>query len=397
MNMKKIALLLALNFVAMAAFAQGKNVRRADRSLEDGELKEAKNYIDEAVKHEKTMDDGKTWYTKGRVYKALAFSDDPNFQELADNPFKEAVEAFNKAQKMEKENSTYHLFSGQALQEMWSLKLNEGAELYQEGNYEQAIEAFDKTKVIFPEDTTGYLYAGVAAMQGGMYEEATKNYYKLLNELDYHHLDVYTSLLWIERNQNDDLEKALDLVREAREKYPDNRDLMKEEINLLITLEQVDEARDKLEQAIEAEPDNPSLHYSLAYLYDETGENEKAVEAYKKAIELNPDYFEANFNLAVYYFNKGVEILKEANNMDLETYQEKGKEIVAKADKFIEKAIPYLEKAHEIQPEDLTVIETLATAYAELNMEEKAEEFNKKIEDLGGIQDEPQPQSQTQE
>ena len=396
--MKKIALLLALNFVAVLAFAQGKNVRKAERAVEDGELKEAKSYIDEAIEHEKTRDDGKTWYTKGRVYKAIAFSDDPAFQDLDDNPFQEAVQAFNKAQELEKENSSYHLFSGQALQEMWSLKLNEGAELYQEGNYEQAIEAFNKTKVVFPEDTTGYLYAGVAAMQGGMYDVATNNYYKLLNELDYHHLDVYTSLLWIERNQNEDLEKALELVREGRERYPDNRDLMKEEINLLITLEKSDEARDKLEEAIEAEPDNPSLHYSLAYLYDETGQSEKAVEAYKKAIELNPDYFEANFNLAVYYFNKGVEILKEANNMDLETYQKKGKEIVKEADKFIEQAIPYLEKAHEIQPEDLTVIETLETAYAELNMEDKAEEFRKKLEELGGIKDEPQePQSQTQQ
>ncbi|MGK7397565.1 MAG: tetratricopeptide repeat protein [Candidatus Cyclobacteriaceae bacterium M3_2C_046] len=391
--MRKVALLLVLSVIAFNSFAQNSAVNRADRYVNSGELDQAKEYIDQAVVHEKTVDKGKTWYTKGQVYKAIAFSDDPTFQNLDDNPFEEAVEAYHKAQDMEKDGSTYHLFAGQGLQELWSRMLNKGAELYQEGVYEEAIDAFNKTKEVFPEDTTGYLYAGVAAMQGGMYDVAADNYYKLL-DLGYDQLDVYTSLLWIERNQNEDKEKALEIVREAREKYPDNRDLMKEEINLLINLEMADEAREKLESAIEAEPDNPSLFYSLAFLYDETGNNEKAVETYKKALELKPDYFEANFNLAVYYFNKGVEILKEANNMDLETYQKKGKEVIAEADKFIEKSIPYLEKAHESQPDDLTVIETLETAYEELKMEDKAEEFRKKMEALGGVQDSPnQPQN----
>lgn len=384
--MKKLALLLTFNFIALLVFAQNKNVNRAERALKDGEYQEALQLIEEAAQHEKTIDKGKTWYQRGQIYQAIAFAEDESVKSLAENPFEEAVESYKKVQELEGENNMHSVFAGQSLNEIWSLMLNEGAEAYQAGNYEEAIKAFDKTKMVNPEDTTGYMYAGVAAMQGGFYDKAAENYYKLLNELDYKALDIYTSLLWIERNHNEDLDKALELVKEAGEKYPDNLDLMKEEINLLITMEKTDEAREKLEKAIQSEPDNPSLYYSLAYLYDEVGESEKAIDTYKKAIELNPEYFEANFNLAVIFFNKGVEILKEANNMDLETYQKKGKAVVAEADKFFEKALPYLEKSHEIQPEDLTVMETLETAYAELQMEEEAEKMADKIEQMGGIQ-----------
>jgi tetratricopeptide (TPR) repeat protein len=383
--MKKLALLLTLNLLALFAFAQNKNVNKADRALKDNEYQEAVQLIEEAAKHEKTIDKGKTWYTRGQIYQAIAFADEESVKSLVEDPFEKAVESYKKAQELEGENNINYVFAGQSLNEMWSLMLNKGAEAYQEGNFEEAIQAFDKTKMINPKDTTGFMYAGVAAMQGGFYDKAAENYYTLLNDLDFKELDVYTSLLWIERNHNQDLENALSLLEEAREKYPENLDLMKEEINLLINMEKTEEAKEKLELAIQAEPDNPSLYYSLAYLYDEVGETEKSINTYKKAIELNPEYFEANFNLAVIFFNKGVEVLKEANNMDLETYQKKGKEIVAQADKFFEKSLPYLEKSHEIDPEDLTVMETLETAYAELQMEEKAEEIAAKIEEKGGM------------
>ncbi|MFW5759584.1 MAG: tetratricopeptide repeat protein [Cyclobacteriaceae bacterium] len=383
--MKKLALLLTLNFIALFVFAQNKNVNKADRALQDGEYQEALQLIEEAAQHEKTMDKGKTWFTRGQIYQAIAFAEDESVQNMAENPFQEAVESYQKVQELEGENNMHSVFAGQSLTEISNLMLNKGAEAYQEGDFEDAIEAFEKTKLVNPDDTTGYMYAGVAAMQGGLYEKAAENYYTLLNELDYKELDIYTSLLWIERNHNKDEDKALELVREAREQYPDNLDLMKEEINLLITMENTDEAREKLEQAIQSDPENPSLYYSLAYLYDEVGESEKAIDTYKKAIEFDPEYFEANFNLAVIYFNKGVEILKEANNMDLETYQKKAKEVIAEADKYFEKALPYLEKSHEIQPEDMTVMETLETAYSELQMEEEAETMAKKIEESGGL------------
>jgi tetratricopeptide (TPR) repeat protein len=172
-------------------------------------------------------------------------------------------------------------------------------------------------------------------------------------------------------------------LAQAREHFPDNETLMKEEINLLIITERTDEAKSKLHAAIKAEPDNANLYYNLAYISEQTDDDVQAVENYKKAIEADPEYFDATFNLAVNYYNKAAEILKKANDMDLRTYQKEGKAIEEAAKIEFQGALPYLEKAHEIKPLDEVVLETLETVYVQLKMNDKAEAINAKIEALG--------------
>jgi Tfp pilus assembly protein PilF len=70
--------------------------------------------------------------------------------------------------------------------------------------------------------------------------------------------------------------------------------------------------------------------------------------------------------------------------MDLQTYRKKGKAIEKEAIGYLEKSRPYFEKALEIAPEELAVIETLQTVYAQLGENEKSEEMRKKAEKLGG-------------
>lgn len=382
--MKKLIILAAFTLLSSATLiAQNSAVNKAGRFLERGELDEAKANIDQAVDHEKTKDKGKTWYTKGQVYQAIAQSDNADYQQLDDNALEEAAEAYRKAMELEKENSTYHVFSLQKLNELWGSILNKGAELYDQGAYEEAIVEFNKLKKSFPEDTTGYLYAGISAMQAGDYKLTEQNYTALI-DMGYVNYDVYSGLIWIEKTQNDNPEKALKIVEMARKELPENLELMREEINLLLNLERTEQALEKAEAAIEKEPENPSMHYILAYLYDELGKGEQAEASYKDAIEINPQYFDATYNLAILYFNRGVEVLKEANNMDIETYQKKGKEIKAQADQHFETAIPYLEKAHEIKPDDKAVIEILETTYAELGKNQEAEKYKQKLEALGG-------------
>lgn len=382
--MKKLIILAAFTLLSSATLiAQNSAVNKAGRFLDRGELDEAKANIDQAVDHEKTKDKGKTWYTKGQVYQAIAQSDNADYQQLDDNALEEAAEAYRKAMELEKENSTYHVFSLQKLNELWGSILNKGAELYDQGAYEEAIVEFNKLKKSFPEDTTGYLYAGISAMQAGDYKLTEQNYTALI-DMGYVNYDVYSGLIWIEKTQNDNPEKALKIVEMARKELPENLELMREEINLLLNLERTEQALEKAEAAIEKEPENPSMHYILAYLYDELGKGEQAEASYKDAIEINPQYFDATYNLAILYFNRGVEVLKEANNMDIETYQKKGKEIKAQADQHFETAIPYLEKAHEIKPDDKAVIEILETTYAELGKNQEAEKYKQKLEALGG-------------
>jgi len=377
--MKKLISTVVFCLMAAGVYAQNSAVNKASQFKDKGELMNAKDQIDLATVHEKTINKPKTWFTKGEVYEAIAF--DSTYQDMQDEALTEAVAAYNKAKSLD-EGGSYDGLSLIKIDNMWGTMINNGAEAYNQEDYETAITYFEKSSILKPEDTTGYYYAGIAAQQGELYQKALDNYYKLI-DLDYHSEDIYSSVVYLERTQNNDDEKALEVLEQARVHFPDNETLMKEEINLLIVTEQTDKAKAKLTEAIKAEPDNANLYYNLAYISEQTDDDEAAVANYEKAIEADPEYFDATFNLAVNFYNKGAEILKKANDMDLRTYQKEGKKVEEEARVEFNKCLPYLEKANEIKPEDRTVLETLQTVYVQLKMNDKAEALNTQLEVLG--------------
>ncbi|WP_296618648.1 tetratricopeptide repeat protein [Marivirga sp.] len=367
--MKRLALFFAFFLVVGQAFAQNSNVRKADRALESGDLQEAKELINEAAEHEKTIDDPKTWYTRGTIYQAIL-----NEEGYSEELVKEAAKSYDKVFAMVDESDKYYTLTDLKVQELWGGFINEGSEAYSAEDFEAAVIAFDKALLVLPEDTTATLYAGIASQQMENNQEALKYYYRLL-DLDYHSEDIYGSIISIERYGNEDIEKALEVTRMAKEQFPDTDVFEKQEINLLINSGQVDVAKDRINDAIEKEPDNANLYFNLGYLYEQLEQPEKAEEAYLKAIELDPDYLDANFNYAVYYYNKAADLLAKARDMDLQTYRKEGKKIEKEAKEYLKKAKPYFEKSLELAPEELAVIETLQTVYMQLGENEKAEEM----------------------
>lgn len=382
-TMQKLVLIFVFCFATDMAFAQGSNVRKAEAAKEKGDLEEAIQLIDEATKHEKTKDDPKTWFTKGTIHEAMIFDEEGKLKD--ESQINKALDAYEKAKAMDKANGTYAVFADQRLEAIWGNFINKGAEAYQSEDFAKAAETFQIASKIKPEDTTAYLYGGIAAQQAEMWDQALASYYKLM-DLGYDKIDVYNSAIYVERAINKDDAKALETVQRARKVFPDDKNLMKDEINLLIAADRADEAREKLEGAIAAEPDNANLYYNLAFLNDEVGEKEKAIEQYKKAIEIDPEYFEANFNVAVIYYNTAAEMIKEANEMDLKTYQKQGKAIEEKAAVEFKKALPYLEKSHELKPDDETVLQTLQTVYSQLKMNDKVVETSEKLQAIGGVE-----------
>lgn len=376
--MKKYTLSLILCLaVVVTSFGQNKNVRKAERALEDQELAEAKSLIDPAITDEQTKDDGKTWYIYGQIYQAIA--EDSTNSVQADEPYQTALDAYRKAKELEDEGSVHYTFADQKIQEVWAKNINAGAEKYQEQDFESAIRNFEIAKMALPDDTTAYIYGGISAQQSGNLDVAAENYAYLVDELDYQSEDFYNSLIYIYLVEKKDNDKAVEYLRKAQDAFPENSDFLKREINVLIQDESYDEAEQKLTKAIEKEGDNPILFYNRAYLYEQMGRGEDAIENYKKAIELDPNYFDANFNLAAYYFNKAAEILTEANEMDLKEYQKRGKEIEENAKVFFEKALPYLEKSKEIKPDDEKTLSTLQTVYTRLGMDDKAAALESEI------------------
>jgi len=392
--MKKVILLFAICAMAGAGYGQKKpKINQAEKARSEGNLAEAKEIIDAAIEHEKTKDDGKTWYYRGLIYSSLDTTSNPEYQNLADHPLKTAMEAFAKADEIDPDGNKYYISDAnglpmlkeQQLNTLWGYYLNKGVEAYQSENTDDAIKYFTKTQVIQPKDTTGYIYAGLAAQSGKQYDIAAKNYYVLIDDLDYAKEDIYNALIYIEGTVNKDDDKALALIRKAKEKFPNNLDFAKSEINALIRMKKVDEAKAELENAIAKEPDNPTLYFTLGVMYEELENMEKAQEAYQKAVDVDPTFYNAVFNLAVLNYNLAVELIKEKNNLGISSAEQKKAQAMSKQiEEKLRNALPYWKKANELQPNDRTTLETLQYIYSQLKMNEEVMKISEQLDALEG-------------
>ena len=383
--MKKIRLILFLLLTVSVAFAQNEKTPKIEKAkilLDKGEVAEAQMIIDAATEHEKTKDKVKTWYYRGLIYESIYNSEDEAIKSLSDNAYNVAAEAFLKVKEIEPETSTYYIFADQRIVAMYSAAFNGAVEAYQSGDYEGSIAYFDMVKLVFPNDTTAWQYSGYAAQQMDDTELALENF-NYLAEHNMADVNVQRNIIYIYRAVVKDTLAALEAAKRARIQYPDDHDLKQDEITLLIMANKIEEAKQSLNDAIAKDPDNYILFYEMGYIYDASEEYEEASQWYEKCLEKNPEYFEALYNLGVNKYNQGAEVLKEAQDMDLDTYKKEGKAVEARANEIFKTAIPYFEKAHEVNPEDISTLQTLQTLYALMKNYEKVNEVKAKLDALG--------------
>ena len=98
-----------------------------------------------------------------------------------------------------------------------------------------------------------------------------------------------------------------------------------------------------------------------------------------KAYEINPNTDFINKNLGVLYYNQAVDVIKK---MDYDVPLDQLPVYQDQSVKMGQQALPYLLKAHQINPSDKSVVEGLAGIYYLLNDTEKYNEYKKKLEEM---------------
>ncbi len=371
----------------ITAFSQGKNVTKANTLLTKGELAEAAEMIEPAITFEKTMDKGKTWYTRAQIYDKISQSEDEALKATYPEALKLASESYKKTLELEKEGGTYNGLAQVGYDQLYGRALNKGVENYNNGDYAAAYNNFMDVSTIDPTDTTGYLYGGMMAQEIEKYDDALRNYEKLV-EMDAYSSSVLSSIVFIYLNQKEDLESALKYVRIGQEKFPDELNLKRQEVDILIKLDKMDEAIEGLKVAIDNEPDNALLVANLAMLYDITEDYDNAELYYRKALEMEPKNRNAAINLSVLYIGKGDKIMEVVNEMGIKDYN---KNIdAAEENSAIEykKAIPLLEMVLSLDENDELGLQNLQAVYAKLKNGNKATEIYEKRKALGYVSDE---------
>ncbi len=392
--MKRIVFLLIFILIsATVVHAQGRDIRRANRQLNRGNLDEAKEHIEAAMEYEEALEDPELWVVKAQLYMEIAITEEPEYQQLAENPVDLADHALQKAQELDKDND-FLIEIQQAMLFMSELVFNAGVAAYNEEEWGTAsdyfLRAYDISKSFDSKDTTTLYNAALTAEFGQDFEKA-RDLYLDLKRMEYDQPFVYSSLSSISLHLGDTL-KGTEYVQEGRDRYPDNLDLIFAEANIHIFTGDVEEATRVLDIAIEKDPDNPGLYFAFGANYDKMAQDtlyseedrefafEQAVQAYEKALELRPDYFDAMYNLGALYFNKGLMLFEDAEQrlrktQDFAQYQKDEEEF---REIWLE-AQPYLEQAKDLIDEDdpsyRTVVISLVELYARTNQPDKLKEI----------------------
>ena len=399
-----IALCISVN-------AQRAKVVSAFQYLKYGELDKAKEAIDEATKHSKSKDLSKTWYYRAKIYHAIFESKDAEVNALDPNSLNVAYEAYIIADSLD-EKGQYKDEMNKKLEVAATQFVNKGVKEYADKDFTNALISFEyaiavnSLPVFNKVDTLSMYNAALTCEKLEDYEKA-KGFYKNLIEYNYGGAKIYSFLLNIYKRE-ENTEAKIEVIQKGRVAYPDDNNLIIEELNYYISTGDKDKAISNLELAIQKDPANYNLHYALGSMYDQINEFAKGEVTYQKAFDLaTPDYqakkaaysaavgtetetstqaqfttaeetyFSILYNFGALYFNEGVKILKEINTIVENVRYAKEKD---KAEAIMVKALPYLESALKIKPNDRNTLTSLRDLYARTGDNANWEKMQQQLE-----------------
>jgi len=188
------------------------------------------------------------------------------------------------------------------------------------------------------------------------------------------------ALIYVSKDDNDN---ALAAMQEARAESPDDINLLLSEANIYYKMGNKEEFKRLLELATSKDPQNAELQYNLGVIASESDHPEEAMIYYKKAIELDSNYINAYINSAALILNKEQAMIEEMNGLGTSKKDDLRYDELRKMRQDVYKeAVPYLVKALEIDPKNLSAAKTLHNIYGVTGEKAKHDELQKIVDAL---------------
>lgn len=385
--MKKYLLLFAVLIVSLGAFAQKGKVTSALTLIEQGNLDKAKEALDQAMLDEKSKDWFNTYFAKGKLCQAVFKSDNPKFKELCADPLGEAYEAYEKAISLDPKGGTKKRIIANMIYNSLALDLyTQGGNQFEAKDFDGALKSFE-TQIKITEsdyfagaiDSGMYYNAGLAAINAKKFDKAI-SYFNKCAEMKYMGITPYYQIYESYLGMGDTL-KAEATLKSLPEKFPDDKSITLQLIDLYIKSGKNDEALKYLKVAKEADPTNYSLYFAEGIIYLNTSKYDEAIENLSKSIELKSDLYDSQYGLGAAYINKASDMFIKANDiMDVNKYNA----AIEEAMTVFAKALPYMEKANQLNPDDVYSLRGLKELYYRLKMNDKYEVVKAKLDKLEG-------------
>lgn len=178
------------------------------------------------------------------------------------------------------------------------------------------------------------------------------------------------------------------LMLKAVKEYPNNEDVMTDLMNLYTKYPELgspDEVLTMIEKALVQNPDNISVWYSRGRVYATMNNYDECIKSFEQVVRLDPEGFNGYFYQGLFYTSKADEYNEVMRDKTYKKQAEYDADFKTLCDKYKE-ALPFLEKAISINPEDETTLEYLKSIYFRLREEsgmmEKYNTYNDKLKAL---------------
>jgi len=311
---------------------------------------------------------------------------------LAENPLQEALNCYNKAIELDTKGGIAERIKPN-LDELKNQLKRDGINSYYLEDYKSALKDFEtvldvnKVSVYNGEiDTLMVQYSGIICREiaqktndNELFKKAL-GYYQQLADINFGGPNTYLQMK-VDYFSIGDTAKALDVLKEAYEKYPDTVNIVANIADTYIQLKKIDEGLAFIEKVNEKSPNMAEAYYWKGRMYINSEDEEridKAVEAYKKAGELNESIYYVWYDLGYIYFLQGQDFYDRSNEENNEG--RRNKLIELGHDKYQE-AIPILWKAFELNDNNRDVkyetLDVLQRIYYKEQMMDKYEEVKR--------------------
>lgn len=435
--MRHTFLLLATVIGFSLAAQEGPKITSAVIAAERNDLAEAKGYIDEAAQIIGTKDPSsvrskdlaKFYYYKGLINFRLTQSSDPAVQALDAEALDKSAEGFKQLLDFEKSlgKEKYTDDAKGQLAYLANAYATRGIEASGKEDYASAYMDFKRTYDLKKEfelgtDTSMLYNAALMAQNAGNNAEAIKLTQELI-DMNYRGVqykaqnaetgevaefgskrqmeiavksggftnpkvegdlrpDLYITAANLYKKEGDTA-KYDELVAAGRAKFPENESLLRAELQTFLENKEYDKALVNLNQAIEKDPGNKLFHYIKGYIIQtELKDLDAARAAYAKAIEIDAEYIEPLYMSGLTYVESANAITEKMNALKLNETS-KYNALQKEQNGEFEKALPFFEKAHNIDATDKDTLNALKEVYYKLKKYEKAKEIQAQIDALG--------------
>jgi tetratricopeptide (TPR) repeat protein len=353
--------------------------------IQQKQFDKAKDALQKEVAKNPASDEG--WYLLGTLY-----GEDGNYDKMVE-AYDKSVSASPKFAQQVIDSKKYY----------WATSFNKGVKFFNQAVrsekpdsakifFDNSIDMFKSTIIIEPDSISGYSNLAMVYVSAKHLDDAVVPLEKIIkigkspeaySTLGQIYVDKGTSLKdeYKKTKVVDDslksveyLNKAIQILEEGKAKFPDNSEILLRVSNAYIIAGKMDVAMNAFKEGVIKEPKNQYYRYNYGVVLLNLKQYENAIEQFKEAVSIDPEYASAIYNLAVSYVKWGAAIReiadKKAETADEPLIKEKFKA-----------ALPYLEKYLTLKPKEPTLWELLGQVYANLGMQDKANDAFKKAEE----------------